>query len=681
LYTHHIVLRDETQTNAAPMSSYHWSSICQKESCWAKTGSHNIGSFILFNEKASYNSPFLAVEMIQSFTLNCILLIASCGLCLGQTRQCNEKLGVVTADDIKALGLIYLEPIVNASAVETARDVIFRTAVYDVQVMKLCSSCLDIDRWYFETHSFLPAHYLTYCDSSIYGYGDQQSFLVFLPLDPETGEVLAGTKLRVFLSLHGSKPAFDSAPTEAWPIDLSAQVASVLAGSVPQSTLQAPKITQVVPSMLAAASGSIALLPDYIGYGESKLNRTIFWSTGYEQASIVSYFGLSEYLSKNTSCIGLDNAVTIQGMEDGAFGSVYAAQAFRRHYIKVLKVFSASGVFDLDAMLDDAIRKVDSGGTLDLRLKNLLDLATFTFSAGTPGITNTGSGQDLVNEAYRAKHMEQFSFTANSIVSEKQSIINNTTPIGELDMINAELLAFYREAQKQGIQAPCKSNLVSAQSTIGVLCQTIANASAWPVLLSDASQHYSWIHPMELCYSPDDEAVSADQVETPQLSTLVASHITVYDGPAGASDNVLKPIGSDHKAIADICFIAADLFYGLQGHMPELEEDRPSFRAPLNVNDTAACIDVIPADKLPVESGTDAGGETGSGTSSNIDAGADSSGSSGNNAPANPVPTGDSKPAASEPAAAPASTSSSANRLYDSLFWVVGLLLACSLKP
>ena len=539
-----------------------------------------------------------------------------------ETRECNEILGVVTAEEVKAMGAIYLQPIVDD--VENSRDIIFRTAVHDLQVVKLCSSCRLIDDWYFERQARFPAHYRSYCDDGIYGYYDIQSFLAFLPLDKDTGEVLTNTKLRPFLYLHASRPSFKSAPTEAWPEDLTSMLNSVEGGTLSMASLQAPKISQFVPSLLAASSGSVAILPDYIGYGESPLNRALFWSTGYEQASIVSVLRIRQYLSEQHPCTMLDEAITLQGLEDGAYGAVFASQALRRFKIDVLNVFSASGVFDLDTMLYEAVRSVDAGQSLDQRLMSLIDLAAFSMSVGTPGYLNTGSGQDLVSGAKKLEILSGFRQSIEGSTPAGGAVTSRQATTSDLDVINPNLVALYRKANAQGFKSPCKSELVTPASQVDALCNAIAATSAYPLLLSDESQRFAWIHELELCYGKDDPAVSRQQAEKHQLARVVDT-ISVYDGPTGVNDDTLKPLGSDHKTISDTCRISSALFYGLQGHLPAKPEDQPAYMGPLDEEDAERC-------GVPKESGngTPSGGDGGSGTTGNADnSGSDPSGQNG----------------------------------------------------
>jgi hypothetical protein len=567
--------------------------------------------------------------------------------------DCDTSLGVVTKEQLLDLAAIFLEPLV-ANA-EVSRNVIFRPAKYDFMVMKLCSSCRFIDNYYIELGEPFPADWLTYCSEDIYGYDKFQSALVMFPLEPNTNgtEILKGFELRPFLSLSHTVAAPEEAPTNAWPKDFT----TFLSGMDSAATLRQVDFSTFVPSMLAASAGSVAIIPDYLGYGTSLMNRTLFWGPGYKQAAFVSWLRVREYLQKETPCTTLDlDHVTIQGFEDGAFGAMEVAQGFRRFRTLVLRVFSGSGILDLDQYLVQAVLEASNGRALPDRMKSILEMAAFSFSWGNPNLVNTGTGQDLVSPTLKQQIISTYTNTHvtnrrelqgsatvpttenttvtttenTTVVTPENTTLTTTenTTVQEditlgsisaatvLNFLNPNLITFYEEQLRSGNRSPCKAT-AGIPTTIDKLCEAIASASVYPTLLGQTE--YNWIHSVEFCYSETDSVVSKAQVEVPDLINMV-EFAQLYDGPIGEESDALKPLESDHQIVMEICGMGTGLFYGLQGHRPEDPELRADTLS--SVNSTLAQVCGIEVPETPVEAPSEAVG----GNSSNPDGGTDADG-------------------------------------------------------
>ncbi|GAX27671.1 hypothetical protein FisN_13Hh234 [Fistulifera solaris] len=560
--------------------------------------------------------------------------------------DCDTSLGVVTKEQLLDLAAIFLEPLVENP--EVSRNVIFRPAKYDFMVMKLCSSCRFIDNYYIELGESFPADWLTYCSEDIYGYDKFQSALVMFPLEPNSNgtEILQGYELRPFLSLSHTVATPEQAPTNVWPKDFTTFLSEVDSAA----TFRQVDFSTFVPSMLAASAGSVAIIPDYVGYGTSLMNRTLFWGPGYKQAAFVSWLRVREYLQKETPCTTLDlDHVTVQGFEDGAFGAMEVAQGFRRFRTLVLRVFSGAGILDLDQYLVQAVLEASNGRALPDRMKSLLEMAAFSFSWGNPNLVNTGTGQDLVSPTLKQQIMSTYTNTHVTnrrelqgsatvpTTTENTTVVtpeNTTVPTTEnttvqedislgaisaatvLDFLNPNLITFYEEQLRNGNRSPCKAT-AGIPTTIDKLCEAIASASVYPTLLGQTE--YNWIHSVEFCYSETDNVVSQAQVEVPDLINMV-EFAQLYDGPIGEESDALKPLDSDHQVVMEICGMGTGLFYGLQGHRPEDPELRADTLSP--VNSTLAQVCGIEVPDTPVAAPSDEVG----GNSSNPDGGTDEDG-------------------------------------------------------
>lgn len=139
-----------------------------------------------------------------------------------QQASCGDTLGTVTADQIRQVGLTYLDTLLSpelqattSGIVNQTSNVLFQTAVNDVTVMKMCGSCETLIRDFFNDNGrVFPNFHFTYCAGTAYGWDSLHSSLVLLPIDPETGELFDQARLRSFISLTTSRLDFGMAPTE-----------------------------------------------------------------------------------------------------------------------------------------------------------------------------------------------------------------------------------------------------------------------------------------------------------------------------------------------------------------------------------------------------------------------------------------------------------------------------------
>jgi hypothetical protein len=193
---------------------------------------------------------FLQDDLLHAETRDRLLLQASCG----------DTLGTVTADQVRQVGEMYLDSLLSAEIQEenegildSTANVLFRTAVHDFTVMKMCGSCRSLIRLFIDNNedgSFsrsFPNYHFTYCAEDAYGWDSIHSSLVMLPLDPDTGELFTEVRLRTFMSLTQSRIDFDTAPTE---VDLVGIMQSATGATPPSADKLLPFLTEYIDGMV-----------------------------------------------------------------------------------------------------------------------------------------------------------------------------------------------------------------------------------------------------------------------------------------------------------------------------------------------------------------------------------------------------------------------------------------------
>ena len=492
------------------------------------------------------------------------------GTFVAAQRDCGDTLGTLSGDAVRKAGKLFLEPLVSADRLEDTAEILYYTTVFDVQVVKLCSSCERLAESLFEEgREPVNLFYQSYCGPESYGYIAPLSGLAFLPLDPTTGELLHKTKLRTFVSLGTSGDK--TVPTEAWPDNFGQFVDSVLLGQTDQHDFQF-LMSEFLPALVAATSGSIGYLPDYHGYGRSTewADRTVFWPQMYTQVAMVGWLHLAEYVRERTlGCTLVEKAVTLRGIEDGAFAIPFVMDAMRRFDIKILKAFMDAGPLDLQTFLVDTFQAYGTG-SVSLAMRELLPSTTFTYSSDIDGVPNANTGDRMVTDTF-ASELLQWYRSPDPVPSTEIPLL---VPADERDVVKPE----FRELLQSGGPSPCQTSPDDA------LCHAILDASGYQLLFNES---YALSFPFDICFSPEDEVFTANHYPEAMFDNDL---VTKYEGPLGAPH--LAPQGP-HFKVRQYCSLQSMLFYNLEGHVPDAPVDRPNYFSRLNELEMEVCLNEL----------------------------------------------------------------------------------------
>ena len=492
---------------------------------------------------------------------------------LGNDRDCNQVLGVVKAETVRLAGRKVLETFIDGDLLERSLDIILLPAVGDFEVVKICASCQNHHDWFFELGGLkFPGYHATYCSSNTTGYQVPYSSLAFVPLD-KSGSIPDRVRLRMFLSMASSRVDPLLAPTKAFPVE---SLPDYLNGNNNHTSADPYFLYTYLPSMVAASAGSVALIPDPAGTGTSQdqVDRTLFHKFNYDRVAAISYLALKRYISERTSqCTILDTAATVHGANDGAYGALYATQIFQRFGVRVLGSFVQGGVLDLEKWLQQSIFEADKFTGNELA-QEWMQLAAYTFSGSIEGVRNTGSGSYLAKDSYRIPLVDKFGPLAQG--SGRNS--NFAFPANPSIMMTEEI----RSILSQQITGPCNEKFDS------ILCSVILEASAHQVMLGETDRR--WIYPLHTCYSSADEIISLNQLESADFDrdADLQEVWKRYSGPV-AFDGLSPEIATDHASTLLLCAVEPALFFTLQGHRPDNEEDWPNRQVPLDTNELFWC--------------------------------------------------------------------------------------------
>jgi hypothetical protein len=292
-----------------------------------------------------------------------------------QTRACGEQIGKVTESEMRALASTLLTYILEQSGASglLANSLSYFTSSLrnDIVAYKVCGSCAQTELLLSEEVLLKDESVLgslsSYCASDKYGYSAEHSALVFVPVvtadtttavtersDAKATTIELGS-LRSFIAMHLTQVSVSSAPTEVWPANLTE--ALELDDSDDILEILALFVEYLSP-LVAAGSGAMAIMPDYIGYGESSQthNRTYGYPPTYMQAAMTTWVATKQAIEQDTygwsindgsgGCTVMDSVVSLAGVSEGGYAAIAAAPAMQQAGLRVLAVNAGATFLD-----------------------------------------------------------------------------------------------------------------------------------------------------------------------------------------------------------------------------------------------------------------------------------------------------------------------------------------------
>ena len=136
---------------------------------------------------------------------------------------------------------------------------------------------------------------------------------MMIPVEALTGKMLSG-KLAGFVSGRSIRSHPSQSITESWPGNVSRSLDDLTNGHLKQESFLYTYQT-FLSALNAASMGAVAIMPDFLGYGESyAFNRTFYNKQSYQQAFALSWIAAKIELEELTNgCSVLRKEATITG--------------------------------------------------------------------------------------------------------------------------------------------------------------------------------------------------------------------------------------------------------------------------------------------------------------------------------------------------------------------------------
>ena len=319
--------------------------------------------------------------------------------------KCGEVLGKITTSEITQIMNMFLNMLQtdhaqksytttkkeNPSLIESAIEALLSIIEYDVMAIKVCTSCEEIWEHYAELGLTVEEltnsnkfGFSTYCSPDSHAYNAQHSALIFAPIDPfSNDEIFENAVLKVVMTGRSDRVNLHDAPTSSWPLRSdSLQNITQMFHNDDQPTwttnVQMAYLfrSSIVP-LMSSASGSLAIMPDFLGFGETstKYQRPFITPLPYQQSFVVSYFATMAYFDKlnkeknekyqslingiddksreplvdsQPSCTLVDKVVSVTGYSEGGYGALVGSLALEQVGIRVTSTHLGGAPLHLD---------------------------------------------------------------------------------------------------------------------------------------------------------------------------------------------------------------------------------------------------------------------------------------------------------------------------------------------
>jgi hypothetical protein len=455
-----------------------------------------------------------------------------------EIRSCNQDFDSVTTSDIKAIFSFLLERVGDIDdGLEAFQQFADLKVQYNITAAKVCLKCSDVGFQDFPTEALLNSDpkggFQSYCNFDEYGWDATHSAIVLYPVE-DGGKILSG-ELRGIVIGHDTAIDVSDGPTDFWPSD---GFRSVLLSTTTQVSAKVLQMQPYLSALGSATAGAVVIMPDYIGYGESKaFDRAFLQPLTYLQATTVTYAATKRYISQvSFKCTELVNTVTITGYGEGGYFAVIAALAFQKIGFDVLSVRPGGTPFDLDTQLLHAFAKTGNGEGLAPALQLFLAFFGYAYSNDFSFMANTNTGQKVLSQAWMdesdpSKNVVEW-FDAPDNLSPGQ--ILSMIPSDPKSMFEGNLSKLYGEAVFEGLITACRDDILVTDLTSSI-CDAIIDASLWEVLMDMTI-------PVSLCHSPQDEVVAFENLPDP---TMMPSNMKFYSNEIDA----LNPRGHHEKGM------------------------------------------------------------------------------------------------------------------------------------
>jgi hypothetical protein len=199
--------------------------------------------------------------------------------------RCNQVIATIRPSEVLTILNTFVtnNPLTLTNLLSQFRDEL----QYGVQVKTVCASCSTIKTSLKDSKN---ANYRKYCGKGAYGYNDQQSGLVMVPLvvdeDDSTNLVELGGTLAAYIFSRATKTNQYKVPSQLWPYDDDDH----------------DSLELLLCFLATATSGKVSIAPDFMGYGLSDSQKGYMLRNTYVTSMLPLWKKVGSDISSDTDC-------------------------------------------------------------------------------------------------------------------------------------------------------------------------------------------------------------------------------------------------------------------------------------------------------------------------------------------------------------------------------------------
>ena len=252
---------------------------------------------------------------------------------------CNEILFEWTVQEtVTAIAAFLTEFLPPSDAI--LAPLVLADVTFGIRAQKICAACTDFPELIANGDN------TSFCQTDVYGATVAHSGVVYLPLKPSQSDasqwvIAPGTRIPA-IYCHGTRAN----------------------GEMAMETLQTTPDPELFTHLIiAATSGTLSILPDYMGYGASLgvVDKAYIVRQAYATASVPLVWRTRQLVEQETGCTTLmANAVGVSGYSEGGYASVAVAEALHGLGFDIIKLLSGGGPYALSStQISVSIQRLD----------------------------------------------------------------------------------------------------------------------------------------------------------------------------------------------------------------------------------------------------------------------------------------------------------------------------------
>jgi pimeloyl-ACP methyl ester carboxylesterase len=427
---------------------------------------------------------------------------------------CGEVLATLSTQEVRALLDDLITENLNFSETEL---LVFRVGIvpeldFGVKVVKICGKCSD---FLAETASL----YEGVCREEDYASDVIHSGLLMLPLERDSRLIASGTR-PVTILCHGTEASNLSVPSNLW-----------------NST--DPDGLVLFGALFTSLSGTVTILPDYTGYGESRDTafRAYVVHQAYATATLPLLWRTEQMVSEESNCqSAVGDFFMVVGYSEGGYAAVALADVLHHQLNKtIIQVRAGGAPLKLSTVQLQFLVQQVLEGTFDSRRRYYIALLGAAYSTTTTDVANYNEGQDLMSRDLRTEVLNAIQ------AGGERSAINEVVPIDNpLSILDANIIDTFQRALANGEEDPCVTSVVEGETDL--LCRALQAQDLIQVVEETP-------YPIVLCHSPGDTLVAFENLPDVSVNKLLD----------------IEQVSGGHESAALDCFLQSIIFYREDG--------------------------------------------------------------------------------------------------------------------